>query len=883
MEKIDCPARRETTEGIAVPSKTSMVGNTPGVFARRSDLSFFANHDDQTRLVPSEAIERLVSLYLQAAKEKTAHVALVWPGALSAIPLLHSLACFRLWEDGYKRGVRGLYYPSKRNSFHALNHVFISRSGLVGLANRVFEPCDGSTNEQVHESLRSKDSFLFAVNSQRKELAEASLRPCINELLPHFNQETPAQGWVSYSDHFFFRLKSKLCGRKQATALKQCVFPELGNPQYAPDALFALGHRLPHDSLAGALRTLRKVGLPDVVLIDGSWNSIRSVKGWQQRVVGLIRLLREMFKEHCPGVLVVMDEPRHMSWLQAALLRDNDEPPSRVRLQQHGFVYTAVGLGLEPKTGERCHPVANCRVRVVVTDFEVGDVIDKFYHSAKRLEAQGHDASSLWHVTNFLAKLSHLPGSSMILMNELHRRDAPPSAIGAFDWLHHKVPLLEFMRSGDALDERPLVEELLRKADRLVEAYRNNTPLGLRVESEVQAAFQAGRNVSVVVRNPLHKAVLQSFLVRAGGNARPPHPTAQVVAAGQLAGGVLEGDTLIYADMSAAILRDIVCGTFSGFEMVVALTAPMAWQLKHTLDPLLLMPEFAAFHERLKQVLDDIERQFAGAGASLLQDIEFRQPVFKLTTYEENDASVWDAEAVLVELENGLLLRRGLHSRTYVYDPDRAADGYSGFHPIEVENLQVGQQVFVMSGELRELIEASLHERGFATGKHLEFEEGLRLYHERVRTQANRLFQGNRAAQARMLRDKILRRDARLEPELGNVYHWLNLANSSETPFEELAPQAPRHFNAFRAFCQELRFSDVEIQWFWDFIIRPLRGSRRKNGRWLSDIYSRILFDPDSAIAYMGLSAATINSLRQKALENVFSVLEVVPPEPIVI
>ena len=98
MEKIDCPARLETTEGIAVPSKTSTEGNTLGVFARHSDLSFFANHDDQTRLVPGEAIERLVSLYLQAAKEKTAHVALVWPGALSSIPLLHSLACFRLWE-----------------------------------------------------------------------------------------------------------------------------------------------------------------------------------------------------------------------------------------------------------------------------------------------------------------------------------------------------------------------------------------------------------------------------------------------------------------------------------------------------------------------------------------------------------------------------------------------------------------------------------------------------------------------------------------------------------------------------------------------------------------------------------------------------------------
>lgn len=881
MDSLQCADEHMGTIEFAPLSAGSGQYHQTGNQSHVSDfaLRFFANHDDETPLAPCPVTEELITLYIKAAKEKTAHLALVWPGSLSLVPLLHSLACFRRWDDGYKRGVRGLYYPAKRNSFYPLNHIFVSRSKLLELANRIIEPCSGPKNPLIREGLLTKDSFLFAVNSVKQELAEASLRPSINELLPHFLQEAPEQAWPSYADHFYSRLKSKLAVRKQGKALRNCTFPELGTAPSAPDALFALGYRLSRESLETTLKGLRKTALPDVVLIDATRQAMQSIDGLLQRIVEFITQLRAVFKEQCPGILVTMDDPRQMNLLQAALMDTEEDGPTSRRLAQHGFLFTPIGFGLTAEGNAPALKVPDCKIRAVVTDFEVGKLINQFYLCAKRLEAQGQNASAVWGTINFLAKVSHLPGGSRDLMDELQRRDAPAQAIAAFDWLHCKVPLLEFLRNGEALAERALLEKLLEQADQLMERQRDHTPLSLRVLTELEMAANTGQSTAVVVRSSLHRNVLQAVLRR---SALPPDRVAdnRLLMTKQLAaqGDPVEAERLIYADINATVLRDIVCGSFAGHDMVLVLTAPMAVQLKHTITPLLQIPEFAVFHKRLAAILQDIEGQFHAAGVSLLDDLEFRQASFKLATYDDIDPSVSDAEAVLVALDNDLILRRGRHSYVYTYEPLHASDGHSGFHAIPVEELEVGQQVFVMSSELRELIEAVLQDKGFLTSKQLLFEQGLRMYHERVKTQVNAIFHGNQAAQARMLQDKMIRRDSSLASELNNIRYWLNLGHSLDTPFDKLAPQAPRKFKPFYAFCKELRFQDSEIHWFWDFVIRPLRGMRRKDGRWLSDIYARILFDPESAIAYMGLNKDTIDDLRRRALSNVFTVSEVVLP-----
>lgn len=842
-------------------------------FLQDSDLCFYIDRDAENHLTPCDGMQGLVSLYLQAATEKTTNIALLWPGRLVSPPLIHSIACFRLWENGYKRGIRGLFYPSKSNSFQMLNHVFVSRSWLTELVHRLVEPHHGERNELVKDGLPSKDAFLFV--SAKAELSKTNLRPCINELLPHFNQSLPGQTWNSYADRFYFRLKKKLPGRKQTKALKECLFEELGSPSSAPDAMFALGYRLSSDQLKSSIRSLLTFGLPDAVLIDGSSQSIHSLDDWRQRIVNFILVLRNVFEERCPGILVVMDDPRHMRQLQAALSRDGKFRQDQ--LKQHGFAYTSRDLGICPKTAAIGRTPFNREIKIAVIDFEAGDLIEKLHHCAKRLESQHLDASPIWKTSNYLAKLSQCPGSHQALIQELRQRDAPQSTISRYDWLHHKTHLLRFLREGHAFEVRAELEALLIKADRLVEAYYSNTPLGLKVESEVLDRLRLGKTISIVTRSNLYRAVLCSSLKL--NEADTASPRIRVVTTSQLNGEIPSSDVLLYADMRLTALRDLVCGAFTGHEIVLILTAPIAWQFKHAIEPLVQMPEFSEFHQHLIPILKEIDNQLTRSGKNLFNDIEFQYPNFKFAKYDEEEIGIPDSEAVLIELENGLLLRRGTHSRVYVYDAIHA-DGNWGFHAVEARSLQAGQQIFVMSDDLREQIEASLvfYQRSISRND-LIFEEGLRLYHERVQRQVNLRFGGSKTKQAKMLREKLIQRDKSLEAELGNLSYWLDLSNSRNTPFESLAPHAPRHFNAFRAFCLELEFSEEEIQLFWHTVIQPLRGTRRKEGRWLNEIYSRILFEPESAIAYMGIPKETIVSLQTRALDNVFAVIETLHPE----
>ncbi|MBI4755036.1 MAG: hypothetical protein HY778_06355 [Betaproteobacteria bacterium] len=245
-------------------------------------LRYFADRDDEHAKTLAPAMHGIVSLYLHAAARRSAHVALVWPGHPDAATLIHALACFARWEAGYKRGVRALYYPGKRNSFYPLNHVFVSRSRLVDLANKIVECGGHEHNEAVRESFPAKDAFLFAPNSVKDDLREGAIRPTVNELLPHFYRDAADQPWPDYSSRFYSRVRSKLRGRRHGNALKNCVFPEMGAPKTAPDANFCFGYQLSEDDIASTLRNLKRTGpTPEVVLIDASAKTMRLMARWR--------------------------------------------------------------------------------------------------------------------------------------------------------------------------------------------------------------------------------------------------------------------------------------------------------------------------------------------------------------------------------------------------------------------------------------------------------------------------------------------------------------------------------------------------------------------------------------------------------------------------
>lgn len=175
LEQVSAP------EGLREDSPSTDTPKQPLI--ADADLWFY-DCQQKSRGLAGQALESLAELYQTAASEKSAHIALLWPGTIESMPLVHALSCFAQWADGNKRGIRGLYYPDKQNSFHALNHIFLSRTGLSDLANKIHEL---SPNPHIRVSCKEKDAFLFAVNSLKEAVSEEDLRPSLNELIPHFS------------------------------------------------------------------------------------------------------------------------------------------------------------------------------------------------------------------------------------------------------------------------------------------------------------------------------------------------------------------------------------------------------------------------------------------------------------------------------------------------------------------------------------------------------------------------------------------------------------------------------------------------------------------------------------------------------------------------
>ncbi|EOX9655851.1 hypothetical protein [Pseudomonas aeruginosa] len=842
-------------------------------------LRYFADRDDVHAKTLAPAMRGLVSLYLETAAHKSANVALVWPGRLEAVTLIHALACFARWEAGYKRGVRALHYPGKRNSFYPLNHVFVSRSRLVKLANQIVECGGHDHNETVKESFPAKDAFLFTVNSVKDGLREDAIRPTVNELLPHFYQEVGDQPWPDYSPRFYSRIRSKLPGRKHSNALKNDVFPEMGAPETAPDAIFSLGYQLSEDDIVDTLRKLKRNGPPpEVVLIDASWKTTRPIRHWREYVVTILRLVREIFCSACPGILVLTDEPRNMTRLLAALRHEFPDAPPERWFKPQGFVHPRLDSGLAREDEPVEVRVPECNLRVHITDFEAEELIEDFYHCVRRLEEGGADATPVRNALAFIARASRLPGSLHALMVELHRSGKSVGVITANDWSHFKAGLIQFINDGQAQGEQTKLKGLLSKTDRLVETYRKATPLGHALESELLDAATNGRKSVVAVNGALHQAALERFLARPRSERETTLADITVLTTDvPLETREIDADRIVHTDASAEVIRSLVCGYPPCKEVVLLLTAPVARQLKFTLAPLMSMPAFGVFHDRVGEILGAIEEQFAVAGRSLLEDMDLWQPRFRISSFEEDDPELKGQPSVLVELEDDHLLLRGANALVYVYDPERASDGHSGFRAIPITELTSGQQIFVMSADLRALIEATLQEKGIGFGHLTDYEASLRNYHKTVIERFNRYFDPTHGAtpQKRLLLEKIQSIDSEVTTEVTNLSYWVKLDHSPDTPFEDLVPQAPRDYRVFRAFSKALEFSEPEIQMYWDFLIRPLRTARRMGGRWLSDIYSRILFEPDSVIAHTDLTRDTVDALRCKAMENVLTVCSV--------
>lgn len=835
----------------------------------------------ETALVAGDALAALVDLYIETALQRKFSFALIWPGSLDSLPLVHSLACFKLWAGGENCSLRGAYYPAKRNTFYPLNRLFVSKSSLTDMGSRMLFPQGPRSQVPAPDLplLRSKAVILLAVNSMRTELQEADIRPCINELMPHFFLECDGEKFKDYTEHFYFRVRSKLADAAHKKALKSCTFPDVSGPGNAPDALFALGHGLTIESLDKALKDIKKFGAPQVIVLDATWKAVRAIHDWRQRFFNFIVSVRRIFPEQSPGFLFVTDEPRQMALFRAMLTDEEKGVVKREILDVRGFLETEQGLGLQKIDERPAGGAAQGALKVVVTDHEVGALLDSLYKVYAELAPDTTEASVITDVITFLTRLSQLPGSTRAMWQYFGQREIDAQTRDSFDWKCRRVNVWRFLESGKAKEARARLEALLFQCDKVVEAYDEQTPLGAALLIEIAASDAAGERLAVVVRRNFHKEVVSRFLPAEnaeGWNGR-------VVLAEELEQSILGSsfDRLLFADMSSLILRTIVTNQNLPQQVTLVLAAPAAKQLYYTLGPLFELSAFGPLWPRLNQIYAPLSERVDSKVETLWSQDRTWNSTFKLTFLDRTDdePGVEDREAVLIET-TGPLIRRGFHSTVYVYNALEAADGHSGFRAKEAGKIKKGDEIVVISADLREAVQQTLSAAGAKSNFASTFEEGLRSYHARISSQLDICFKGHkghRTGQLRMLHDKIVDASPELESEVSNLSYWVNLEGLIGKSFDEITTRAPRTFKAFKVFCHALRIDDFETIMYWNLIL-DMRKARRADGRWVSDVYTRLLFDEAEVIAYNKVPTEAIRALRHKVFDDVFTVIDVLLP-----
>ncbi|ANF58648.1 hypothetical protein [Halotalea alkalilenta] len=872
------------TQGLVNPSS-----EPPAVAERVQQALIPLFRDDSTEpSAPSSALIALADLYLHAAQHRTRHIAMVWPASLKTLTLVHALATLARWHEGDKQGVRGLLFPVKSNAFHPLNHIHFERQAVLSIARSLEEV---NPNPRVTRSLPDKDAFHFWLTDRSlPKLQGDALNPTIGELLPHFLAPGDFKGWQPCHERLLALIRAKVLRRTSTKALQQNTEP-FGQPGTAPDALFALDARMSEDDLRRACRELARVGPPEVVMIMATRAVRFEGPGWRGRLVRFCLMLEETFPQCPPGVVIVTDEPHAAYRLKNELWDKNSKrDPAKRWKTPHEFKICGVpstvdaeGL-LAPGAAEASFPSPR-EFDVHIVDSAVAKVANRLVRIAQNAPGGRENARALIDAAGYISRIAALPCGVMHMSEYLASPDVSTRTRAAFDWPLHMGAVNDFERTVGVGADRPALLDSLARASTLFGNYSKATPFAHKLaEIVAAAAARKRRSIAVVFTNALYRRLAERFLQ---GYDQFPGDVAfssfqervHFLSATHLEEHLpdLEGSTLVFAGLNEDCLRLLLTNDQIPGHSVVLLTQRAGQFLRATLKPIAeSFSEFRSYKPRIDSILCQLKD--LPEDASVLSTSDYVLPTFRVelssdisTANGEVDPDSW-----AIRLENGVTQYRRDTSEVYVYDPVSHHASEAGFRTCLVRSLEPGDKLFVMSAELREMVEQVLQDAEVPIQTDTTFEAALRSYHEQVQKRfAQRFPTGTVQDKVREMRQAILAVDGRLEADLAKeqaMRHWIDLGNSTNTPFDQLRPQAPLRESAFRAFAQVLGFSPLEAAYQWQRVIMAVRNSRRLDGRHVSDIYTYMLLQPESAMANSSIKRQTLMTLFEKARSSVVTV-----------
>lgn len=823
------------------------------------------------------ALRECVDRYLQVAQCGTRELVLLWPGSLKCLPLIHALATIERWAQGYKKGFRALLYPATAATFFPLDTVFANR-GDISLFNSMWQELTDPKQEVPKESCPDKDLMLFALASKFKD---DEIQPCINELLPHFllkGGDAKEVASLNYGKVYLSHVVTKLAKRRQKKDLQQTTFLQLGAAKQAPDAVFALSYQMTKAQLETALKELHALGRIDVVLVDATRIAFERIDRFQNRLAVFVNTVGKVFGPDGPGILIVTNDPRQMTYVRAALTRElkDSDIPARFGAT-HGMCHRGprTDLGLRASDAEHAIVLDEANITVSITDRESAKLITEAYRISKEKSVLPEINEVLTNASHFVSRMANLPSSAELLHEYMDDGMADDAQRRTFDWIAQRNKLKKLLRDMDVA-VRVRTEKWMDQTTALLHRQEEGTPLARIMVDRIKARAATDGGVLVVVRSRFYADLAQEYFRRTP-DSEVLHGRVQFIAIRLLEEKLKVSGPMhvIACALSPDLLRwAITTPTLPG-TVDFLLTQETAQGAHYALEPILSYPAFKSYFPRVKALYEPIKGA-KGALNAILPDFDYQASGFSLTTdhppQNGNDRSPTDY--VEIAIEDGRRIHRGRGARIYIYNPVAKEASDLGFVPDDAANVSRGDHIFVMSEEMRDEVEATFAAAGVKFDEASRYEELLRHYHASVLAKVRQNFSSNTAEAARMISDAMGK--GKIAPNvLQNVRYWISLKRAAETPYNELMPQAPRHHATFKVFMEVLGFDAKETTVFWNGAVKPVRGTRIADGVNLGDHYERVLLDSGGASAYDRLKPEVLKTLRASALDNVYEVTAV--------
>jgi hypothetical protein len=491
----------------------------------------------------------------------------------------------------------------------------------------------------------------------------------------------------------------------------------------------------------------------------------------------------------------------------------------------------------------------------------------------------------LTEAIGFLNRLASMPSSVKVLTDWLNEADVPQHVREMFAWPSRRVPLTELINSASFPDVAKL-KSLVAQADEMWRAYENGTPFVQLLVRLIEEHTRGTETCTLVFTRPTARKLAERFFETFSYDGLAPgegytifRDRLRLISSAALSEELETGNnsTLVFAGLDEEGLRLLVSDARIRGRAYVLLTARNAAYLKSSLRAVSGFPGLEGLKPRTAKLLSQLSA-FPDIDDAKLSRDDFVLPTFSFEAGLSGSGSESEAEdpdAWKILLDSGQHIARSPNATIYVYDPVEGQALTRGFKAVQVKSLKPGDQVFVMSGELRELTEASLKAAGVSISHDKRFEAQLHQYHTRIAGLVEEHLSGKtQAERAEQLRETMLQMPGcpRDLPTTNTMKAWIDAKKWLGTVFEENQPHAPRKEAHFKFFAEAVGLTKVETLLFWKTVIQPIRGTRRADGRRVSDAYTDLLMEQESFAVHQRLTPAVVHGLFLKARDNVYSV-----------